>query len=70
MKKTTKILLMITFFLLLLAGCAEKINLEAQLAGKWYSEGDITSCREGIVIIGERYMTTHGELIEPMVPEN
>lgn len=39
MKKTTKILLMITFFLLLLAGCAEKINLEAQLAGKWYSEG-------------------------------
>ena len=33
-------------------------------------EGDITSCREGIVIIGERYMTTHGELIEPMVPEN
>lgn len=39
MKKTTKILLMITFFLLLLAGCAEKINFEAQLAGKWYSEG-------------------------------
>ena len=38
MKKTTKILLMITFFLLLLAGCAEKINFEAQLAGKWYSE--------------------------------
>lgn len=33
MKKTTKILLMITFFLLLLAGCAEKINFEAQLAG-------------------------------------
>lgn len=24
---------MITFFLLLLAGCAEKINFEAQLAG-------------------------------------
>lgn len=41
------------------------------ISGKMiYDFGEvITDCSEGIVIVGERYMTTHGELIEPMIPQ-